>query len=93
MNRAHLDYINLPRMLCAHILGKDHEPRHRMTVGGFIMVTGVVIAHFSTTMDVVIFKITLDFIGYTFHAVGFVPILDWLDHKDPPPPALPIGVG
>lgn len=87
----HKGYINLPRTICQHLIGKDHQAHHRMCAGATIMVTGIMIAQCGHLVEVVIFKATLDLIGYSFHGLGIVPFLEWLlesDKNDPPPPSV-----
>ena len=88
--RKHMSYINLPRIICQHMLGKDHKAHHRMAAGASIMVTGIMIAQCGHLVEVVIFKATLDLIGYSFHGLGIVPFLEWLlesDKDDNQPPS------
>lgn len=92
------NYLNVPRMICQALIGKGHQTHHRIAVGGAIMCTGVLIAQGGHLVEVVIFKATLDLIGYTLHGVGIVPFLEWLleadkNDKDPPAPPLYHGVG
>jgi hypothetical protein len=83
------DYVNLPRAICRHLIGKDHQAHHRMAAGATIMVTGIMIAQCGHLVEVVVFKATLDLIGYSFHGLGIVPFLEWLldSDKDEPPPS------
>lgn len=81
-------YINIPRLICQSLIGKSHETHHRIAVGGFLMCTGVLIAQGGHLVEIVVFKATLDLVGYTLHGVGIVPFLEWLlesDKDDPPP--------
>jgi len=83
-------YFNLPRHICQHLLGKDHQAHHRMTAGATLMVVGVFIAQGSHLVEIVVFKATIDLIGYSFHGLGLVPFLEWLldnDKEGGPPPS------
>jgi len=86
------DYINLPRAICRHLIGKDHQAHHRMAAGATLMVFGVMVAQSGHLVEVVVIKATIDLIGYSFHGLGLVPFLEWLlesdkNDKDDPPPS------
>lgn len=81
--------INLPRIICQHMLGKDHKVHHRMGAGVTLMFIGVMIAQGGHLVELVVIKATIDLIGYSFHGLGLVPFLEWLmeNDKDEPPPS------
>lgn len=85
----HLQYINLPRAICRSLIGRTHQPHHRMAVGVVIMATGVVIAQGSHLVELFIFRAAFDLVGYGVHGLGAVPFLEWLleddDHHGGPP--------
>lgn len=85
----HMSYVNLPRIICQHMLGKDHKVHHRMTAGVTLMFIGVMIAQGGHLVEIVVIKATIDLIGYSFHGLGLVPFLEWLmeQDKDEPPPS------
>lgn len=90
---SHFDVINLPRRICLAMIGKNHHVHHRMLVGAGIMVTGMFIAQASHFFSFVLLKVTCDLVGYSFHGIGSVPLLEWLmsdDKGGPPPPAVEV---
>lgn len=73
---AKLSAIYLPKVICTHLIGDKHTFFHRITVGMFIMVLGVELAEIGSTIH--LFSILLTTGGYALHAVGAVPIIEWL---------------
>jgi hypothetical protein len=73
-----LHNVNLPRVLCDHMLGEHHSTKHRMLVGTMVMVCGVMIAKLTSHATYEIFEIVGDLTGYLVHGVGAVPYVDAL---------------
>lgn len=62
-------------MLSNHLIGKQHKLRHRLVVGGVIMVLGTTIA---STLAGSVFHIAGDVFGYLLHGAGTTPFLEWI---------------
>lgn len=65
-----LHNINVPRVLCDHMLGEHHTARHRMLTGTFVMIIGVMIAKIAAHTHYEIVEIAGDLAGYLVHGVG-----------------------
>lgn len=61
--------------LANHIAGKDHTPVHRNIVGSVVMAIGIGVAHIGIHSHVIVAVIS-DFVGYSLHAIGIVPIIN-----------------
>jgi hypothetical protein len=84
----HIELINLPRYICHVLIGREHKAEHRMLAGGVVMICGVLVSQM--TGELLIVKATAELIGCTLHAIGAIPILEWLlDDRDDDPPGLP----
>lgn len=82
--------LNLPRVVCDHVLGEEHSHPHRMVCGVFVMVAGVSLAKTGHAIDSVAWLITADVLGYSLHGLGFAPYVEYLlsrnaaHHQQPP---------
>ena len=69
-----LHRINLPRIVCDHLVGENHSLWHRRIAGTVVMSVGVVIAqnahHFWFLWWVV------DCAGYLLHGIGAIPFVE-----------------
>lgn len=74
--KSKLALIYLPRIICNHIIGHNHHVGHRITIGFMIMMLGVFIA--KTASEYYVLTIIYDACGYALHAIGAVPIIEWL---------------
>lgn len=74
--RKALKVLNLPKVICTVSIGKSHKPWHRMTAGGVIMITGVLIS--KATVPWFDLHLFFDLIGYAIHGLGTVPFVDYL---------------
>ena len=70
--------LNLTHHICEHFLGESHTVKHRMGVGMIIMFIGVYVAHSHT--DIMLVSIAYNIFGYTIHAIGAIPYVEWLTH-------------
>jgi hypothetical protein len=73
-----IETLNVPKKICDHLLGEEHPQEHRMVVGVFVMTTGVLVANSAHYLDIVIWHIFVDVIGYAIHALGFTPYIEWI---------------
>ena len=64
-----------------HVVGKQHTVTHRRSVGAIIMVAGVWLAHAAAHYHILI-ALPLDAIGYSLHAIGFVPFIKSIENAD-----------
>lgn len=70
------EFLNVSKHVCAHLLGNKQKPRHRITVGVFIMFIGVCIA--KTTTEYFAVHLLCDMTGYFLHGIGAIPLLEKL---------------
>lgn len=76
---------NVARTISDHLLGECHPIKHRMWVGGGLMVIGVML---SKAPGFGVLHLLFDGVGYLIHGAGAIPFIDWLGHeKDPDKPA------
>ncbi len=66
--------VNLPLLVGDHILGENHHPFHRISIGVIIMIIGVSIAKIHSPITIV--TILIDGTGYTLHGIGAIPIIE-----------------
>jgi hypothetical protein len=66
--------LNIPRMICDHVVGENHHLHHRLKCGVMLMTVGVLIANVHA--DIMLINIVSEGFGYTLHAVGAMPILE-----------------
>lgn len=72
-------HLNLPRVVCDHLLGKDnHTPVHRMTVGAIVMVFGVGVSLAGAETHLFVLHYSGDIVGYALHGLGLVPFIERL---------------
>lgn len=64
-----------------HVVGKDHTAVHRKAVGGAIMAIGVGLAHLGAHGHILL-AIPADLIGYSLHALGFVPFIKSIENAN-----------
>lgn len=74
--------LNLSKTICDHLIGEEHTPIHRISVGVVIMVVGVGVAKGSMAIDYAFVHFFGDMLGYFLHGVGAIPIVDKLILKD-----------
>jgi hypothetical protein len=64
------------KFVCNHLIGEDHKPIHRRIVGFVVAICGVTLAMTSHEYCPVKALAALgDFLGYTMHAAGIIPLL------------------
>jgi hypothetical protein len=76
---------DLPKKICHHMVGEDHTPIHRMSVGAVIMVIGVSIAKVDASGMYHVFHYAFDVVGYVLHGLGTVPFINSLiqdEHRE-----------
>ena len=67
--------------LCKHLMNEEYSFKHRMTIGAIIGLIGVFIA--SVEPHIVCGKIITEGIGFAFHGIGVLPIVEKLSkYKD-----------
>lgn len=66
---------DVPKIISKHLIGKEHQPKHHMLVGGVIMIGGVIMAITASVHSSVIVHIVGDLIGYALHGIGLVPFI------------------
>lgn len=74
--RNNLDLEKPVKFICNHIAGENHKPVHRRICGVVVAVFGVTLAVTGHEICPVKAVAALcDFIGYTMHAAGVIPLL------------------
>lgn len=73
------DKVNVPKIICLHMIGESHNETHRMGVGVIVMTCGVMVAH--ATAHIFIIEYIGDIIGYCIHAIGGIPFVEHLIAK------------
>jgi len=63
--------IDIPRIICIHLIGEDHTLHHRMGAGIIMMTIGVVISHL--TGDIYIIHYIGEIVGFGVHGIGTIP--------------------
>jgi hypothetical protein len=76
-SRLRPNLANAPRVICEHFLGENHTYGHRIFVGSFIMIFGVSIAQ--AHVGIVFVDMFFEGAGYVIHAIGAVPILEYVN--------------
>lgn len=74
-----LNYLNAPKSICNHIIGKDHSMGHQMIVGGLIMICGVTLVKGAMMIESTIVHLLGDVVGYFIHGVGAIPFIKHLE--------------
>lgn len=70
-----LHYINIPRHLANHVIGKQHTKYHRYTAGVIVMAIGVTVAHSFSHVGNTLVALMGDLVGYSIHGTGLIPFL------------------
>lgn len=73
---SRIQALNLPRIVCNHLIGEEHHVTHRMLVGLVIGFIGVEVARMSSTYH--LFSIVFEGGGYVIHAIGTIPFVEWI---------------
>lgn len=73
-----IDSINVPKIICEHLIGEHHSHLHRMSVGGLVMMSGVCVAKMAAHCDFIPLEMGADLFGYLVHGIGAVPYVDAL---------------
>lgn len=71
-----LDNLNLPRMICVHLIGEQHTHVHHMIVGFVIMVFGITVVKLSLLADWSFIHVAGDLSGYAIHGIGLTPFVE-----------------
>lgn len=69
--------LNLPRVVCQHLLDDRHSTHHHMVCGTGVMAVGVLVAKSAYLLpDFTIIHVTVDMVGYFIHGLGAVPFIE-----------------
>lgn len=71
--------LDVSRTICTHLLSDRHTEKHRMAVGGVIVIVGVMVSKIPVGYQVL--HIFLDAGGYFIHGVGAIPFVEHLIAK------------
>lgn len=72
--------MDVPKMICVHLIGEEHTLHHRIGVGLIMMTVGVLISKFAEGGYYFI-RICGDICGYAIHGIGTIPIGEALVRK------------
>jgi len=83
-NAPMIRFIDLPRHLCQHAVGKHHTLGHRLIAGSIIMVAGVSTAKAGVLVPMAphLFHFSLDVVGYALHGLGCIPFIEYLMEEE-----------
>lgn len=70
------DYINVPKIICEHVLGKKHSKLHRRGCGFMIMIIGVCIADLLGAHSGHYGSVMCNLVGYGLHGAGLLPFIE-----------------
>lgn len=73
--------LNIPGMICNHVVWKDHTLTHRIIAGMVLMFIGVSISQAGGAITIVFVHYGLDALGYALHGFGALPIFELLSEK------------
>lgn len=68
--------LNVPKLICTHLMGKEHSYYHHMIVGFILMVVGVKFAHYTADIHIYVVHYAGDLVGYGLHGIGLTPFLE-----------------
>lgn len=71
--RKILSYLNLPRMICSHLIGEHHTKHHQCFTGVVLFVVGLVLASLGEGTFIHLFTET---VGCVLKELGLVPIVE-----------------
>jgi hypothetical protein len=75
--------LNLSRIVCNHVVGKEHSHVHRRVAGGVIAVVGTIVMQtFFVKIELHVVEIIFHTTGGFLHAVGIIPWLERLEGKE-----------
>ncbi len=81
MLRVFAHKVDVTRVICVSLLGKEHTHKHRMITGGIVMGFGVFIAHLAAGFSNPLVTGLLDMSGYAIHGLGLTPFAMYLSEK------------
>lgn len=73
-----LEKVNLPKIICIHLIGENHSMHHRMGAGVIIMTIGVMISKTASGISFYLVSFLGDMIGYLIHGIGTLPFAEAL---------------
>ena len=71
--RTFLDWVNVPKTICTHLVGSNHSKYHHMGVGTVLIATGVII---SSLGEGTVLHLLTEGVGYMIHGFGTVPFIE-----------------
>lgn len=74
-----LSKFDVSRVICDHLLSKQHRESHRMGVGLIVVFIGVSVSKITTPFTIL--HLMLDAGGYFIHAVGCIPFVEHLSNR------------
>lgn len=72
IKKPFIEKVDVPKIICVHLIGEDHTLHHRMGVGFIIMSIGVLISRFSEGSFYIIHFFG-DLVGFAIHGIGTIP--------------------
>lgn len=71
-----LNKICVAKMICNHLISKEHTLIHRCTIGFVIMGSGVMLTKGALFFDSGFIHWFADLVGYGIHGIGAIPFVD-----------------
>lgn len=71
--------LNVSKRIANHLIGEEHTPAHRITVGGVIALCGMIII--KSVHEPMLLSFFSEFFGVTLHAIGAIPLLETISKK------------
>lgn len=67
---------NPSRVICNHLIGREHRLVHRIIVGVIIMVFGVYMTKLAADTHILVIDIIGDTVGFLLHGIGGIPFVE-----------------
>lgn len=65
------------KAICNHLIGENHTKNHKLTIGAFIMIIGVIVSKIAFMFgNTHILVFLTDTFGYLIHGVGAMPYIE-----------------
>jgi hypothetical protein len=79
---AFIRFVDLPYHIANHLIGPDHTPIHRKTIGVLVMVMGgAIVSLLNSASSYIVIHIIGDAVGNGIHAVGFLPFIKEIENN------------
>jgi hypothetical protein len=73
--------LNIPQLICNHVIGKEHKIQHRVTVGTAMMLVGVAISRCGNGVTFLVLHWCIEAFGSFVHGIGVVPWIEYFSQS------------